>query len=113
LGLRGQFSNLSGSLSDLLSHSLTGLPGDQEQTEVTTTSGWSDGRRKFATVSEAIVRVLNEAGGELRLRDIQQRVESLLDGPVSRFSVADYLGVRSKGTRPLFERTRKGHYRLP
>ena len=112
MGLRGQFSNLSETVSGLLSHSLTALDQDQEGVAVTTTAGWPDGRRKFGTVRDAIVQVLTEAGGELRARDIQACVEELLGGKVSRFSVADYLLVRSKGANPLFERTRRGHYRL-
>lgn len=112
MGLRGQFSNLSRPLSDLLSHSLTGADDGQDLREVKATAGWPDGRRKFGTVSEAILRVLAEAEGELPVAAIRAEVERLLDGPVSRFSVSDYLLVRSKGRRPLFERTRHGRYRL-
>ena len=43
---------------------------------------------------------------------VREEVERLLGGPVSRFSVSDYLLVRSKGSRPLFVKTRRGHYRL-
>jgi hypothetical protein len=39
-------------------------------------------------------------------------VERFLGGSVSRQSVTDYLVKRSKGSKPLFERTRYGHYRL-
>ena len=111
MGLRGQFSNLSGALSHLLSHSLTALDDGQERPEVATTSGWPDGRREFGIVSVAILRVMTEADGEMSVRAIRAAVEKLL-GPVSRFSVSDYLLVRSKGTKPLFQRTRYGHYRL-
>jgi hypothetical protein len=112
LGLRGQFSNLSRPVSDLLSNSLTSLDEDQGLEEVRTTSGWPDGRRKFGTVGSAIVDVLSDAGGELSVKAIRIDVERALGGRVSRFSVADYLLVRSKGAKPLFERTRHGHYRL-
>jgi len=54
---------------------------------------------------------MTEADGEMSVRAIRAAVEKLL-GPVSRFSVSDYLLVRSKGTKPLFQRTRYGHYRL-
>jgi hypothetical protein len=36
----------------------------------------------------------------------------VLGGSVSFQSVADYLIKRSKGPKPLFVRTRYGHYRL-
>jgi hypothetical protein len=75
-------------------------------------AGWPDGRRKFGTVSGAIVDVLSATDGELSVKAIRAEVERLVDGPVSRFSVSDFLLVRSKGLRPLFERTRYGHYRL-
>ena len=110
--LRGQFSNPPRPLSDLLSHSLTGLDQDQDLQDLKTTAGWPDGRRKFGTVSQAIVQVMTEAEGELSVREIRMGAERLLRGPVSRFSVCDYLLVRSKGSQPLFERTRRGHYRL-
>jgi hypothetical protein len=112
MGLRGQFSNLSDSFSDLLSRSLTAPDDDQEQPEQTATPGLPDGRRKFGTVSSAIVAVLLAAEGELPVKEIRARVEGRLGGRVSRFSVSDFLLSRSKGGKPLFERTRHGHYRL-
>lgn len=109
MGLRGGLSNRSFSdLFDcLISHECRKTTRKDAKP-----AGWPDGRRKFGTVSAAIVRVLTEAGGDLRTKDIQAGVEALLEGPVSRFSVADYLRVRSKGSTPLFERTRRGYYRL-
>jgi hypothetical protein len=56
--------------------------------------------------------VLAESGEEMSVRAIRKQVEELLGGSVSRFSVSDYLLIRSKGPRPLFTRTRYGHYRL-
>ncbi len=56
--------------------------------------------------------MLAEAEGELSVTAIRAGVERLLDGPVSRFSVSDYLLVRARHPKPLFERTRYGHYRL-
>lgn len=73
---------------------------------------WSDGRRKFGTVSGAIVEVLTQADSEMRMKTIHAEVERALGGSVSLQSVADYLIKRSKGSRPLFVRTRYGHYRL-
>ena len=110
--MRGQFSNLPQPLSGLLFHSLTGLEDDQDPQEARISNGWPDGRRKFGTVSGAIMRVLTETEIELSVKAIRLEVERLLDAPVSRFSVADYLLIRSKGRKPLFERTRHGHYRL-
>lgn len=43
--------------------------------------GWSDGRRRFGTVSAAIAQVLSEADGELRVKDIQAAVEQLSEQP--------------------------------
>ncbi len=48
----------------------------------------------------------------MSVKAIRAEVEALLGGSVSRFSVSDYLITHSKGTRPLFIRTRHGHYRL-
>ena len=77
-----------------------------------TTSGWSDGRRKFGTVSAAIVKVLAQSGNEMSVKSIREEVEAIVGGTVSRFSVSDYLLTHSKRSKPLFTRTRHGHYRL-
>src|SRR5437016_871127 len=74
--------------------------------------GGSEARRKFGTVGGAVIAVLAEAAGEMRVKLIHAEVERRLGGRVSRFSVADYLRRRSKGARPMFVRTRPGHYRL-
>jgi hypothetical protein len=74
--------------------------------------GWPDGRRRFGSVSTAIVNVLSRTDAELPVHAIHAAVEALLGDTVSTHSVADYLIKRSKGSRPLFERTRYGHYRL-
>lgn len=109
MGLRGQFSNHL--FSDLLqcltgSREVQGRPGRLEPR-----AGWSDGRRRFGTVSGAIIEVLAH-GQEMSVKAIRTSVEKRLGGPVSRFSVSDYLLTRSKGPNPLFVRTRHGHYRL-
>ena len=75
-------------------------------------AGWPDGGRKFGTVRDAIVTVMARAGGEMRVRDIHLEVQKELRGQVSRFSVADYLRVRSQPPKPVFARTRHGHYTL-
>ena len=71
-----------------------------------------DGRRKFGTVSGAILAVLAEADSEMRVKTIHYDVERALGGRVSRYSVSDYLLTHSKGPTPLLIRTRHGHYRL-
>lgn len=48
----------------------------------------------------------------MRVKAIHAEVQHVLGGSVSRYSVSDYLLTRSKGPRPLFVRTRHGHYRL-
>jgi len=48
----------------------------------------------------------------MKVKAIPAEVERLLGGRVSPYSVSDYLLTHSKGPRPLFERTRHGHYRL-
>lgn len=50
-----------------------------------------DGRRKFGTVSRAILQVLAEADAELRVVEVKARVERLLGGPVTASSVKNHL----------------------
>jgi hypothetical protein len=70
-----------------------------------------DGRRKFGSVSSASAAVLATVEGEMKVQDIRAAVEESVGGSVSRFSVSDFLLTRSKGSKPLFERRRHGHYR--
>jgi hypothetical protein len=108
--LSGGLSNRS--LGDLL-QSLTGSSSVQARRRVEPTrAGWPDGRRKFGSVSRAIVDALSANGDEMSVKVIREQVEAKLGGHVSRFSVSDYLLTRSKGANALFERTRHGHYRL-
>ena len=67
--------------------------------------GYSDGRREFGTVAAAIRRVMEEAGGELQVRDVRREAEVLLGGVVSRFTVADHLIKHSTGDTGPYERT--------
>ena len=71
-----------------------------------------DGRRKFGTVRDAIVQVLDHAGSELRVMDIQEGVEKVLDSPVSTSSVKDYLRKGCRRRVPLFEYRGRDGYRL-
>ena len=50
-----------------------------------------DGRRRFGSVRDAILAVLTEAGGEMRVGEIHERVEQLLGEPVPGSSVRMYL----------------------
>jgi hypothetical protein len=71
-----------------------------------------DGRRKFGTVRDAIIRVLTEAGSELRVRDIHTGVQKVLGEQVSASSVKDYLHKDRRRESPLFEYCGKSGYRL-
>jgi hypothetical protein len=71
-----------------------------------------DGRRPFGSVRDAIVQVLAEADGDLRVRDIHPRVERLLSGPVSPTSVKAYLRRGCSRPVPLFEYRGRRGYRL-
>ncbi len=71
-------------------------------------------RRRFAQVSDAIMQVLAEARGELRMVEVHRAVEELLGAPVSRSSVKNYLADGAKRPRPQrrIERVSRGRYRL-
>jgi hypothetical protein len=62
-----------------------------------------DGRRKFGTVRDAIVVVLENADRELRVRDIHEAVETLLGESVPRSSVKSHLRRGCVRRNPLFE----------
>jgi hypothetical protein len=71
-----------------------------------------DGRRKFGAVRDAILVVLEEAGCELRVRDIHEGVEKLLGESVSSSSVKAYLRKGCHRRTPLFEYRGSRGYRL-
>lgn len=101
--LRGGLSNHPNSLQDLL-QCLIGPESDQgRRRRPRKRSGWPDGRRRFGTVSGAVLKVLERNGGEMSTKAIREEVEALLGGNVSRFTVSDFLLARSKGAKPLFE----------
>ena len=108
--LRGRLSNpkFEDLLQSLISQKRRKGPAKRSKPR----AGSPDGRRSFGSVSGAILKVLAETDGELRLRDIHAGVERELEGKVSLYSVADYLAKRSRPPKPLFVRTRYGHYRL-
>jgi hypothetical protein len=70
-----------------------------------------DGRRKFGSVRDAILAVLEEAGSELRVRDIHARVEEPLGESVGS-SVRDYLHKGCRRSSPLFQYFGKRGYRV-
>ncbi len=74
--------------------------------------GWSDGRRKFGTVSGAIVQVLVDANSDLRVRDIRAAVEILLGEEGSPSSIKSYLNKGCVRDQPVFERLGWGRYRV-
>jgi hypothetical protein len=71
-----------------------------------------DGRRKFGSVSSAIVQILREAQSELGVREIRGEVDRLLGEAVSQHSIKSYLHRRTYGSKPIFERVSHGRYRL-
>lgn len=97
------FQGVLQSLANKNPHKAIGLRRNQ---------GWSDGRRKFGTVSAAIVTVLSEADSELRVREIRACVEALLGSGVSRHSIKGYLHKECRGNNPRFERLARGRYKL-
>lgn len=70
------------------------------------------GRRKFGSVSGAIVQVLTEAQSTMRVKEIRAEVERLLGEPISRHSIKSYLHRGTYKSKPIFERVSHGRYRL-
>lgn len=99
-------------LERLFEHLTTPVPNQPRAQSRWTRGVAPGGRRKCGSVSRAIVEILSDADSELRVGDITKRAESVLGGPVSRGSVKGYLHRRSRGRAPVFEQTRRGHYRL-
>ena len=73
---------------------------------------WTTGRRKFASVSDAVVQVLSETGSALRFNEIYEAVDRLLDGSVARSSVKNALARERSRRQPRFERLGYGRYRV-
>lgn len=99
-------------LSESLSTINSGLTETGLREEADPLLGYSDGRRDFGSVSRAIAQVMAEANGELKVIEVTRRVEELLGGRVSRFTVGDHLIKHSEGETSLYLRIRKGFYRL-
>src|SRR5712691_4797583 len=102
---------LTGVLSDpefgLFFQSLTSSETHKEsRTCKAQPTGSPDGRRKFGSVSGAILQVLMEAQSDLRVKEIRVSVERLLGSSVSRHSIKSYLHERSFGRTTLMARLR-------
>ncbi len=74
-------------------------------------TGSSDGRRRFGSVRDAILRVLAASEADLSVRDIHAGVERIFGSPVSRSSVKSYLH-KGRGNSGVFERVSRGRYRI-
>jgi len=72
----------------------------------------SDGRRRFGTLSTAIVEVLTRNRSDMRVREIHASVEHLLGEPVSYVSIKSYLHKGAQGQDPRFGRVSRGRYEL-
>jgi hypothetical protein len=67
---------------------------------------------RFVAVRAAILAVLTEEGGELRLGEIQRRVEARLGEAVRPERFKDYVNQQSRGRRAILERLGYGLYRV-
>jgi hypothetical protein len=71
-----------------------------------------DGKLKFGTVSSAVLAVLAQKGEPMRFIEIHAGVEGLLDMPVSRSSVKQFLSDEARHRKPRFVRLQRGLYQL-
>lgn len=110
MGLSGGLSNQT--LRDRLDSIICHLKLDEKRHPCEAFGGYPDGRRECGSVSSAILEVMSSPAGELKVSDVRARVGELLQGEVSRFTVADHLRKHASGVFPTFERTRRGYYRL-
>jgi hypothetical protein len=69
-------------------------------------------KQKFAFVGDAVLEVLAAASGDLRVIEVHAAVEGLLQSPVSRSSVKNYLSRASIRRHSPIERIGHGQYRL-
>jgi hypothetical protein len=71
-----------------------------------------DGKLKFGTVSGAVLTVLAQTGKPMRFIEIHASVEALLDTPVSRSSVKQFLSDEARHRKPRFVRLQRGLYQV-
>jgi hypothetical protein len=67
---------------------------------------------RFVAVRSAIVSVLAEEAGGLRLRELRQRVEQRLGEDIDAARFKDYVNDQSHGKEAILERLGYGHYKL-
>lgn len=68
--------------------------------------------RRPGWVRDAVVRVLADHGGPMRVTSVHAAVEALLGEPVSSDSVSWALASDVRGPAPLFVRVARGRYVL-
>jgi hypothetical protein len=110
MGLFGCYSNpeIQGRLRRL-SEKLDRLAASDEAPRP---SGRRDKRLRGGLVPRAIERVLGQAAGPMRARDIHAEVEDLLDRAVPVSSVKNWLAKHAQGEKPRLVRLDRGRYRL-
>lgn len=111
MDLRGQLSNPSKLLESLLA---LRLPVSGQTSGRSRRPSRQEPRRRLGDVRDAMIAVLAESGGELRVGQIYEQVARRLGAPVPSYDhVKDFLNHRSRGDRRLFVRLGYGMYRLP
>lgn len=110
MGLLGCYSNpeVQGRLR-LLSEKLDRLAASNAAPRP---SGRRDRRLRGGLVSQATERVLRQAAGPMRARDIHAEVEELLGRSVPVSSVKNWLAKQAQGEKPRLVRLDRGRYRL-
>jgi hypothetical protein len=71
----------------------------------------NDRRLRGGLVPKAIERVLSQAGGPMRARDIHAEVEELLGRSVPVSSVKNWLAKHAQDEKPRLVRLDRGRYR--
>jgi hypothetical protein len=103
-----QLSNPSPRLQSILD-----LPASRVKPRATQAqSRPAQGRLGNGVVQRAVMRVLADANGPMRTREVQASVERLLGRPVAKESVSWSLRMGSRGPRPRFECVAYATYRL-
>jgi len=63
-------------------------------------------------MARAVVTVLAKSGDSMKVSEVQQAVEGLLQRQVNRGSLKACLSEGARATTPKFQRTERGYYRL-
>ena len=67
---------------------------------------------KVSPVLETVIRVLEQAGGPMQVREIHAAAEQLAGEPLLWKSVKAALAVNAEGEEARFDRVRRGYYRI-